>query len=451
MEQHDGGIKRKVQIGSRKAHMSVSGKNGETKEDMTCVYTERFSVTLQGKKLLLIIGGGIAAYKILSLLRLLKQEGMEIETILTRAGAAFVTPLSISALSSVPPRQDLFSPQEETQMGHIALSRQADLIVIAPATADLIAKAALGLANDLASATLLAANKPVCCVPSMNPEMWKHPATQAHIQTLKSRDHFFFCGPESGEMACGETGMGRMSEAEEIFQLIKGFFLQKGLLAGKKVVLTSGPTFEPIDAVRYIGNRSSGKQGYAIARALACYGAEVVLISGPVSLKTPEGVKCIRVETAQQMYHATQEQLPADIAICTAAVCDWKPDNPVIRKLKKGKDNPHFTFSENPDILHMLSTHKKRPDLVVGFAAETENILAYAQEKRKRKKCDWIFANDISKGVMGGDQNQVIFIHQSGHEVWPVLDKTEIGMKLAESITQHFLEKKSLKMRHQSR
>ncbi len=391
----------------------------------------------ENKKLLLIIGGGISAYKTQNLIRLLKKEGAEFQTILTKSGQEFITPLSIAALSGIPPHQDLFSPQAETQMGHIALSRQCDLIIIAPATADLIAKMALGLASDLASTTLLAADKPILCAPAMNPKMWSHPATQTHIETLKKRG-VLFSGPQFGDMACGETGNGRMTQAEDLLIEINAFFSSQHHLKNKKVILTAGPTYEPIDPVRFIGNRSSGKQGYAIAEALSIMGANVTLISGPVSLPTPYKTNIISVETTQEMYEATLSSLPADIAICTAAVCDWKPNNPVQKKLKKGIDQPNFSFSENPDILKTLSQHKNRPNLVIGFAAETDNVIEYATQKYNRKKCDWIFANNISKNHMGSDQNKVSLINQSGCEEWSVLSKKEIGFKIAQRITAFF-------------
>jgi len=393
---------------------------------------------MDGRKVLLIIGGGIAAYKSLELIRKLRQRGHGVSAILTKAGAEFVTPLSVSALAGGKVFQDLFSLTEESEMGHIELSRHADLVVVAPATADLMAKLAGGHANDLASTALLATDKPVLMAPAMNVRMWNHPATQRSLAQLK-KDRVSFIGPDDGEMACGEYGPGRMAEPDAIADAIEGMLAAaRGSLTGVKALVTAGPTHEPLDPVRFISNRSSGKQGYAIAGALAEIGAETILVSGPVELAAPARVKLVRVETAQQMLAACESALPADVAVCTAAVADWRPDSVASQKMKKRTDNspPVIALTQNPDILATLSHATPRPTLVVGFAAETENVAAYAQSKLTYKGCDWIVANDVSPGTgtMGGNQNRVHLVTNDGIEDWPLLDKTEVARRLAARI-----------------
>jgi phosphopantothenoylcysteine decarboxylase/phosphopantothenate--cysteine ligase len=391
-----------------------------------------------GRKILLIIGGGIAAYKSLELIRRLRQRGFGVRTILTKAGAEFVTALSVSALAGEKVFQDLFSLTDESEMGHIELSRSADLLVVAPATADLMAKLAGGHANDLASTALLATDKSVLMAPAMNVRMWNQPATQRNLAQLK-KDGIVFVGPGDGKMACGEFGPGRMAEPDDIVAAIeKMLAAHNGTLLGMKALVTAGPTHEPLDPVRFISNRSSGKQGYGIAAALAELGAETTLVSGPVELQAPAGVKLVRVETAREMLAACERALPADLAVCTAAVADWRAEATAGQKLKKRKGGtpPVIVLAENPDILAALSHTRPRPALVVGFAAETENVIAYAQAKLARKGCDWIVANDVSPGtgVMGGDQNRVHLVTADGVEDWPLLDKTEVAHKLAARI-----------------
>jgi phosphopantothenoylcysteine decarboxylase/phosphopantothenate--cysteine ligase len=386
------------------------------------------------RSILLVIGGGIAAYKSLELIRRLKDRGIAARVILTKAGTEFVTSLSVSALSGDKVYTDLFSLTDEAEMGHIQLSRSADLVVVAPATADLMAKLANGLANDLASTALLATDKRVLMAPAMNVRMWNHPATQRNLKTLKN-DGVIFVGPNDGEMACGEFGPGRMAEPEEILAAIEAA-LAAGPLSGVKALVTAGPTHEPLDPVRFLSNRSSGRQGYAIAEALARAGAETVLVSGPVEIVPPARVKLVRVETAREMLAACEAELPVAVAVCAAAVADWRPDLAASHKLKKtDAAPPALKLIENPDILAALSHGAKRPRLVVGFAAETENVLGHAAEKRARKGCDWIVANDVSHpGVMGGERNTVHLLTASGSESWPELDKHEVGARLAERI-----------------
>jgi phosphopantothenoylcysteine decarboxylase/phosphopantothenate--cysteine ligase len=392
------------------------------------------------RRILLIVGGGIAAYKALELVRLLKKAGVEVRPILTRAGAQFVTPLSLSALSEDKVYSDLFSLTDEQEMGHIELSRSADLIVVAPATADLMAKAAGGLADDLAATTLLATDKPVLMAPAMNVRMWEHPATRRNLKQLKA-DGVAFVGPDEGPMACGEFGFGRMAEPEAIYRAVMAK-LGGGVrpLAGKKALVTAGPTAEPIDPVRVITNRSSGKQGYAIAEALARLGAEVTLISGPVALPTPAGVTRVMVETAQEMLGASEKALPAHIAVCVAAVSDWRPETPAKRKIKKDAGGPPaIKLEETPDILASLAKGKRRPRLVVGFAAETGDLEAKAKAKLKSKGCDWIVANDVTGGeVFGGDSNSVALVTKSGVERWDLLPKAEVATRLAQKIAEEF-------------
>ena len=393
------------------------------------------------KRILLIVGGGIAAYKSLELTRLLRRAGIAVRPILTKAGAQFVTPLSLSALAEDKVYSDLFSLTDEAEMGHIELSRSADLVVVAPATADLMAKAANGLANDLASTTLLATDKPVLMAPAMNVRMWGHAATQRNLVTLKA-DGVSFVGPDEGAMACGEYGPGRMAEPAEIFQAILaalGLATRAATvrpLAGKRAIVTAGPTVEAIDPVRMLTNRSSGKQGYAIADALAALGAEVTLVSGPTALPAPPGVTRVDVESARDMLAACEAALPADIAVCVAAVADWRPAATGAQKIKKGTSAPDpIALVENPDILATLSKGARRPRLVVGFAAETNDLEAHAQAKLARKGCDWIVANDVSiAGTLGGDDNAVALVTAAGIERWARMAKGEVARRLAERI-----------------
>lgn len=395
--------------------------------------------SLAGKTILLIVGGGIAAYKTHELIRLLKTGGARVRVILTRAGEQFVTPLSLSGLSGEKVYTDLFSLTDEVEMGHIQLSRAADLLVVAPATADLLAKMAHGLADDLASTALLATDKRVLVAPAMNVRMWRHPATARNLATLKA-DGISIVGPNDGEMACGEFGPGRMAEPAEILSAIIGMLMPKAKpLAGKKVVITAGPTREPIDPVRFISNHSSGKQGYAIAAAAVELGAETVLISGPTSLPIPPGVQMMPVETAQEMLDTCLAELPADIAIFSAAVADWRVASQASEKMKKGDSGPPaLILAENPDILATVARHAKRPKLVVGFAAETEKVIEHATQKLARKGCDLIVANDVSveSGVFGGDRNTVHLVSGSGVESWPDMTKTEVAARLVERLAQ---------------
>jgi phosphopantothenoylcysteine decarboxylase/phosphopantothenate--cysteine ligase len=390
---------------------------------------------MRSQSVLLVIGGGIAAYKSLELIRRLKERGIATRAILTKAGCEFVTPLSVSALTGGKAYADLFSLTDEAEMGHIQLSRSADLVVVAPATADLMAKLANGLANDLASTALLATDKPVLMAPAMNVRMWNHPATRRNLETLKN-DGVIFVGPNDGEMACGEYGPGRMAEPDEIAAAVEAALAAPtaGPLAGIKALVTAGPTREPLDPVRYIANRSSGKQGYAIADALAKAGAETVLISGPVEITPPSRVKLLRVETGCEMLAACESALPVDVAVCTAAVADWRPEIAANSKIKKTDGTPAIKLTANPDILSALAHGPRRPALVIGFAAETENVLAYAAEKRLKKGCDWIVANDVGGGVMGGDRNKVHLITAGGTESWPEMKKSEVGARLAARI-----------------
>ncbi len=388
------------------------------------------------KSILLIIGGGIAAYKSLELIRRAKDRGITSRAIITKAGTEFVTPLSVSALSGQKTYTDMFSLIDETEMGHIQLSRAADLVVVAPATANLMAKAANGLASDLASTALLATDKPVLMAPAMNVRMWHHPATQRNLATLRA-DGVHFVGPNEGAMACNEFGLGRMAEPQEILAAIERLLSGAGPLTGVKALVTAGPTHEPLDPVRFLGNRSSGKQGYAIASALADAGAETTLISGPVELSPPSRVKLIKVETALEMRAACEAALPVDVAVLTAAVADWRAQSQANSKLKKSESGPpSLVLTENPDILAGLARHAKRPALLIGFAAETENVIAYATEKRTRKGCDWIVANDVSKGVFGTDRNTVHLITAGGPESWPEMTKDEVAARLAVRISK---------------
>ena len=391
------------------------------------------------KRILLIVGGGIAAYKSLELVRLLRKAGVAVRPILTAAGAQFVTPLSLSALCEDRVYSELFSLDDESEMGHIQLSRSADLVVVAPATADLMAKAANGLANDLASTTLLATDKRVLMAPAMNVRMWNHPATQRNRATLAA-DGVAFVGPDEGAMACGEFGPGRLAEPPEIFAAIMKALEGPAAkpLAGRKAIVTAGPTAEPIDPVRVLTNRSSGKQGFAIAQALADLGCDVTLVAGPVAVPTPLGVRRVDVETAREMLAACEAALPADIAVCVAAVSDWRPEVEAGSKMKKGADGPPaLKLVENPDILATLSNGFPRPKLVVGFAAETDNVEAYAQAKLAKKGCDWIVANDVSiAGTMGGDDNAVSIVTPQGIERWERTAKSDVARKLAARMAQ---------------
>ncbi len=396
------------------------------------------------RRVLLIVGGGIAAYKALELARLFRKAGVAVRPILTAAGSRFVTALSLAALCEDKVYAELFSLTDEAQMGHIELSRSADIVVVAPATADLMAKAANGLAGDLASTTLLATDKPVLMAPAMNVRMWLHAATQRNRARLEA-DGVRFVGPDDGAMACGEFGPGRMAEPEAIFAAATAMLDARpesagvGALAGKHVLITAGPTAEPIDPVRVITNRSSGKQGYAIAAALAALGARVTLVSGPVALATPPGVTRIDVETALEMLAACEAALPADAAVCVAAVADWRMDEAFAVKLKKSRDGPPtLRLVENPDILATIAGHgPRRPRLVVGFAAETSDLEAQARAKLQRKGCDWVVANDVSAdGIMGGDENEVLLVYPQGVDRWPRASKTAVAQRLAERIAE---------------
>ena len=406
------------------------------------------SAALKTRKILLIVGGGIAAYKALELVRLLKKAGCEVQAVLTQSGAEFVTPLSLAALTGHPVRMGLFLPDEETTMGHIELSRWADLVVVAPATAGLIAKAANGMADDLASTTLLATDKRVLLAPAMNVRMWLHPAVQANVARLKGFDGFHgmaVVGPDDGEMACGEFGPGRMAEPAVILAAITDLLAGPDgrALSGRKAVVTAGPTFEPIDPVRGLTNRSSGKQGYAIAAALAVRGAEVTLVSGPTGLAVPVGVTRIDVETAMEMKAATEAALPADIAVLSAAVADWRVDTVAGGKIKKAPGGPPtLSLIENPDILAGIAAPGvNRPTLVIGFAAETTDLETNARSKLSRKGCDWIVGNDVSADVFGADGNTVLLVTRDGADAWPHLSKTEVAARLANRIADHFSPK----------
>lgn len=401
---------------------------------------------LRGKKLLLIIAGGIAAYKVLEVIRRGREAGLEIRSILTAGGAQFVTPLSVAALTENKVYQEIFSLTDESEMGHIRLVREADLILVAPASADIIAKMAHGLADDLASTALLAADKPVLIAPTMNVQMWAHAATQANIATLRSRG-IELVGPGKGDLACGEVGSGRLAEPPEILAAIARLLGHaKGPLSGKRALVTSGPTYEPIDPVRYIANRSSGKQGHAIAAALAKLGAETVLVSGPTREPDPLGVRTVHIETAAEMLAACEANLPVDIAVCAAAVADWRVAEHHDQKLKKaaGQDAPVLRLATNPDILATLSAAgPKRPRLVIGFAAETEKLIEHAKAKLARKGCDWILANDVGPGTgtFGGDSNLVHLVSRGGDEEWPRLSKLDVATRLAARIADELAGK----------
>lgn len=393
---------------------------------------------LNGKSILVIIGGGIAAFKSLDLIRRLREEGARVVPVLTNAAQEFVTPLSVSALAAEKVYRDLFDLTDEAEMGHIELSRAADLIVVVPATADLLGKMAAGLANDLASTVLLATDKRVLVAPSMNVRMWEHPATQRNVETLKS-DGVLFVGPDEGAMACGEFGPGRLSETPEIINAIRSA-LTDGPLVGQQILVTSGPTHEPIDPVRYIANRSSGAQGTAIATALRDLGADVIFVTGPADVTPPFGVHVVKVETAREMKEAVDAALPVDAAVFAAAVADWRMAQPTTSKIKKKNGAlPELKFVENPDILAGVSKLKKnRPKLVVGFAAETDKVIENATSKLARKGCDWIVANDVSPEteIMGGTENAVTLISAGKADVWPRMGKAEVAQKLAHRIAE---------------
>ncbi len=391
---------------------------------------------LAGKRVLLIISGGIAAYKSLDLIRRLRERGAEVRCVLTRAAKEFVTPLSVGTLSKGRVYDELFDLTAEHEIGHIRLARDCDVVLVAPATANILAGMAQGLAGDLATTVLLATDRPVLAAPAMNHVMWASPATVANLATLRDRG-VSFVGPESGELAEGEIGTGRMSEPLAIVAAVETLLGANAPLRGRRALVTSGPTYEPIDPVRYIANRSSGKQGHAIAAALAALGAETTLVSGPTRLADPPGCRVLRVETAQQMLAASLSALPADVAVCAAAVADWRPAAPGNAKLKKdGSAPPQIALAENPDILATLSAAKPRPALVVGFAAETDDLIAHATAKRLRKGCDWIVANDVSTGTgtFGGDDNRVHVIDAGGTESWDPMKKDEVARRLARRI-----------------
>ncbi|TPG21650.1 bifunctional phosphopantothenoylcysteine decarboxylase/phosphopantothenate--cysteine ligase CoaBC [Sphingomonas koreensis] len=384
------------------------------------------------KRILLIVGGGIAAYKACELIRLCRKAGIAVRCVLTEGGAQFVTPMTLAALSENKVHTSLWDLKDEAEMGHIQLSREADLVVVAPATADLLAKMAAGIADDLATTLLLATDKPVLAAPAMNVRMWGHAATRRNVATLRE-DGVTIIDPDEGPMACGEFGPGRLPEPAAILAAVERALGGGGRLSGRHILVTAGPTHEPIDPVRYIANRSSGKQGFALARAVAALGAQVTLVAGPVSLETPAGVDRIDVQTAEQMADAVARALPADAAVMVAAVGDWRAA-PAAHKIKKGDAPPVLALSENADILASVARSPQRPRLLIGFAAETENIVAHATEKRARKGIDWIVANDVSGDVMGGEANTVHLIRDSGVESWERLPKSEVATRLAARI-----------------
>lgn len=398
-------------------------------------------MALSGKHILLIISGGIAAYKSLDLIRRLRERGAKVTPVMTHGAQEFVTPLAVGALSATHVFTELFSRQDEQDVGHIRLARDCDLVLVAPATADLMAKMATGLADDLASTVLLATDRKVLVAPAMNPKMWTAKATQRNVETLKA-DGIRFIGPMAGEMAeRGEAGLGRMAEPLQIAEAVETLLDDRPEpLAGKSAIVTSGPTHEPIDPVRYIANRSSGKQGHAIAAALAELGADVTLISGPVMIADPAGVKTVHVERAEEMNDAVLSRLPADIAVMVAAVADWRVETSQGQKIKKTSDNqpPVLQLTENPDILKTVGHHPQRPRIVVGFAAETQDVEANGMAKLERKGADFIVANDVSAetGIMGGDRNSVKVISKTGIDAWPDLDKAEVARRLASLIAE---------------
>jgi len=410
---------------------------------------------LSDKRVLVVLAGGIAAFKVLSAIRRLRERGARVRCVMTAHAREFVTPLAVGALCGERPYSDLFSPEEEHAIGHIRLARDCDLVLVAPATANLMAKMAAGLADDLASTVLLATDRPILIVPAMNPTMWDHPATRANLATLTGRG-VAVVGPDSGAMAEPESGPGRLAEPEAIVAAVEdrlavavprgGARPDAGLLAGRRALVTSGPTFEPIDPVRFLGNRSSGRQGHAIAEALAAAGADTVLVAGPTALPDPPGVTAVHVETAREMLDACRAALPVDVAVCAAAVADWRVEAAAPGKIKKGADGgpPTLRLVENPDILATLSApDPARPVLVVGFAAETERVVEQARAKRARKGCDWILANDVSPetGTFGGDANTVHLIAETDEpETWPRLSKRAVGERLAAAVAARFAE-----------
>lgn len=389
--------------------------------------------------ILLIITGGIAAYKSLELIRRMQDKGWHVRAIMTKSAEQFITALSVSALTGDRTYTELFSLTDEAEMGHIRLARDADVVVIAPATANIMAKIAQGMADDLATTAALATGAPILIAPAMNPYMWSNPATLANVKTLQSRG-VHFIGPDSGDTACGEEGAGRLAETQDIITAAERLMPHQAMLKGKRITVTSGPTHEPIDGVRYIANRSSGKQGQAIAEVLARHGANVHLITGPVQLPPPQGVTVTRVNTAEEMLNASLDALPCDAMICAAAVADWAVEGSTLGKIKKTDQSPpQLVFKENPDILATISRHNKRPQLMVGFAAETENIVAYGDDKRRNKGCDWVLANDVSpndsgNGVFGSDENEVHFITSIGAVTWPRMSKRDVAERLAQEM-----------------
>ncbi|QRM53996.1 bifunctional phosphopantothenoylcysteine decarboxylase/phosphopantothenate--cysteine ligase CoaBC [Sinorhizobium sp. BG8] len=409
-------------------------------------------MSVAGKRILLIISGGIAAYKSLDLIRRLRERGAAVRPVMTAGAQQFVTPLAVGALAADRVYTDVFSREDEQDVGHIRLARECDLVIVAPATADLMAKMANGLADDLASTILLATDRPVLVAPAMNPKMWAHPATRRNVETLRA-DHIRFIGPNSGEMAeSGEAGAGRMAEPLEIVARAETLLDdQPKPLAGRKAIVTSGPTHEPIDPVRYIANRSSGRQGHAIAAALAKLGADVALVTGPVTIPDPEGVTVVRVERAEEMLNAVLAELPADIAVMVAAVADWRVASEASEKVKKQADGvpPALQLAENPDILKTIGHHALRPKLVIGFAAETQNVEENGRAKLQRKGADFIVANDVSPatGIMGGPRNSVRIISAGGTEQWPELAKEEVAERLAALIAERTTEPAARKPR----
>ncbi len=403
--------------------------------------------SLHNRTILLIISGGIAAYKTPDLIRRLRDAGAQVRCVLTEGGAQFITTTSIAALSGENVHSEMFTAAGSTRIDHIHLTRESDLVVVAPATANLMARMAHGLADDLAATLLLATNKPVMIAPAMNSMMWQHPATQANVAILRKHG-VMIVGPAKGSLACGEEGEGRMAEIADILTAVEKHFAKPGPLSGKRALVTSGPTYEPLDPVRFIGNRSSGKQGHAIAAALARQGAKVTLVTGPVTLPEPVGVKTIHVDTAHDMLTACEKALPVDIAVCAAAVADWRPVKAAKEKIKKGKGKPAVDLTENPDILATLSqAKKKRPHLVIGFAAETNNMVELASEKFQRKKCDWILANEVGDGkAFGEDENEMILLRATAKgkvkpELWPRQSKEQIARQLVEEIVAEFKRK----------
>ncbi|MEK9684925.1 MAG: bifunctional phosphopantothenoylcysteine decarboxylase/phosphopantothenate--cysteine ligase CoaBC [Rhodospirillaceae bacterium] len=391
-------------------------------------------------RVLLIISGGIAAYKSLDLIRQLISQGIGVRSILTSSAAEFITPLSVTALSGEKVYTDIFSLTDESEMGHIQLSRSVDLVVVAPATANILARMAQGICDDLATTALLATDKPVIVAPAMNVRMWEHTATQENVVKLRNRG-IIVVGPENGEMACGEFGPGRMAEPATIVKTVIDHFSSKQRLKGKRALVTSGPTYEPIDPVRFIANRSSGKQGHAIAAALANMGADTILVSGPTAEPDPQGVAVLHVESAKEMLAACESSLPANIAVFAAAVADWRPSQLSYDKLKKGNSSPVIETTENPDILKTIANRaNNRPDLVIGFAAETGDVVGKARPKLRRKGCDWILANDVSigTGTFGGDLNTIHMIQEAGTEHWPEMTKVRVADCLVEKICKYF-------------